>query len=43
MLEPVPAVVSVNAVGLVRFVSQTVVAAQDLERVTALSTFDAES
>jgi hypothetical protein len=43
VLELVPAVVSVNAVALVRLVSQTVTAAQPLERVIALSTFDAEA
>ena len=43
VLELVPAVVSVNAVVLVRFVSQTVAAAQFCERVIALSTFEAEA
>ena len=43
VLELVPAVVSVNAVALVRFVSQTVAATQFCERVTALSTFEAEA
>jgi hypothetical protein len=41
VLELVPAVVSVNAFVLVRFVSQTVAAAQLRESVTALSTLDA--
>jgi hypothetical protein len=43
LLELVPAVVSVNAVALVRLVSQTVAAAQPRERVMALSTLDAEA
>jgi hypothetical protein len=43
VLELVPAVVSVNAVALVRLVSHTVAAAQFWERVTAFSTFDAEA
>ena len=41
VLELVPAVVSVNTLVLVRFVSQTVAAAQLRERVIVLSTFDA--
>jgi hypothetical protein len=43
VLELVPAVVSVNALALVRVVSQTVAAAQFWERVMALSTFEAEA
>jgi hypothetical protein len=43
VLELVAAVVSVNALALVRVVSQTVAAAQFWERVMALSTFEAEA
>ena len=43
VLELVPAVVSVNAVALVRLVSQTVAVAQPRDRVMELSTLAAEA
>jgi len=43
VLELVPAVMSVNALVLVRFVSQTVAATQFWESVIALSTFAADA